>query len=131
MTTTTPTTTNDGLKRGILALLAMTGVAGGVLLVLGAAEKKSSTALARASNPVDVAAYRAEALIRAVADLPDGVSSSVFLPLRNAIQEVRSATKRRAEAMRELKKQHHALVRFVKDNWSSDEIARVDWSEVT
>jgi hypothetical protein len=54
MTTTTPTTTDDGVKRGLLALLAMTGVAGGVLLVLGAVEKKSSTALARSSNPVKV-----------------------------------------------------------------------------
>ena len=53
MTTTTPTTTNDGLKRGLLALLAMAGVAGGVLLVLGAAERKgTSGSPPRASNPL-------------------------------------------------------------------------------
>jgi hypothetical protein len=51
-TMTTPTTTNDGVKRGFLALLAMAGVAGGVLLVLGAAERKgTSGAPPRASNP--------------------------------------------------------------------------------
>lgn len=47
------TTTNDGLKRGLLALLAMTGLAGGVLMVLGAAERKGSGgAPPRASNPL-------------------------------------------------------------------------------
>lgn len=222
MATTTTMTTNDGLKRGLLALLAMTGVAGGVMLALGAAEKRkgtsalarasnpvpkpktvsipvskyrdatdhlftltrdyhscvnaqeraawaeqaaraveryagqtcaraterdladrknalaqiekkaasTSTSLARAPNPVDVAAERAEALIRAMDRLPDGVTARTLQPIQNAIRAVREATKNRTAALRELKREHKALVQFIKDNWTSDEIAGVDWSEV-
>jgi hypothetical protein len=132
MTTTSTTTTSDGLKRGVLALLAMTGIAGGVLLALGAAEKKKgTTALARSSNPVDVATRRAEALIRAARELPDGISPRYFEPIQRAIEDVRAATKHREEALRDLKKRHKDLLRFIKDNWTSDEIARIDWSGTT
>lgn len=129
MTTTSQTTSSDGMKRGILALLAMTGIAGGILLALGAADKKKgTTSLARASNPVDIATRRAEALIRGARDLPDGVTDQTLKPLQHAINDVRAATKDREEALRDLKKRHRELLRFIKDNWTSDEIARVDWS---
>lgn len=126
---TTTLTTNDGLKRGVVALIAMTGVAGGILLALGAAEKKKSLP-GRASNPVNVATKRAEALIRAVERLPDGVSMQTLQPIRNAILDVWNATEHRASALRKLKKEHQALVRLVKQQWTSDELAGVDWSEV-